>query len=78
MSTASKKTWQDYVEALGPARLSVCGQEPRLSFGAHGDPPRAVNLSFGDWGALLVVETSVEPIDDAGILMEMMMNAEPV
>lgn len=69
--------WQDFVEALGPPVYRVCGQEPRLGFGAHGNPPRAVNLSFGDWGALVVVETSVEPIGDSRILMEMMMNAEP-
>lgn len=37
----------------------------------------SVDLSFGDWGGLLVVETSLEPIHDRRILSLMIMNLEP-
>lgn len=77
LSTPSTRTWQDYVEALGPPVYRACGQEPRPSFGSHGDPPVSVSLGFGDWGALLVVETSLQPIDDSRILVEMLMDTEP-
>ena len=36
-----------------------------------------MNLGFGRWGALLVVETSLELVEDRRILTEMLMNAEP-
>ena len=77
VSTPGTPTWRDYVEALGPPVYRVSGQEPRASFGAHGDLPTAVSLSFGELGALLVVETSLESIDDRRILTEMIMNVEP-
>lgn len=77
MSTPSERTWQDYAEALGPPVYRAVGQEPRQIFGTHGDPPVSVDLSFGDWGALLVVETSLRPIDDRRMFSLMIMNMEP-
>ncbi len=71
MSTPGTRTWRDYVAAIGPPVYRVPGQEPRVSFGAHGDPPTSVSLSFGKWGALLVVETSLESIGDQRILTEL-------
>ena len=76
MIAPSGRTWQDNAEALGPPVYRAVGQEARQSFGARGDPPVSIDLSFGDWGALLVVETSLEPIDDRRILSMLMMNME--
>jgi hypothetical protein len=77
LSTHDDTTWQDLAKALGPPVYRAAGKVPRESFGAHGDPPVSVDLSFGDWGALLVVETSVEPVDDRRMLSLMIMNVEP-
>ncbi len=68
------RTWRDFADALGPPVYRARGQEPRESFGVHDDPPKSVSLSFGDWGRLLAVETSLHLVKDRRVLVDMIMN----
>lgn len=65
------------VAVLGPPVYRACGRTPGASFGADGDPPTSISLSFGPPAKRLMVETSVSVIDDRRILLELIAFHDP-
>jgi hypothetical protein len=70
---------RDIARALGSPIYGVPGSTPAPSYGSHGPAtqPRALGLAFGPQGKKLLVETSVEPLRDRKLVVDLLFNADP-
>ncbi len=71
--------WYERASALGHPVYGVPEAEPRdtgASWRGDISKPYSVNLTFGRWGRRLVVETSLEEVNDDRMLMDLLLGWE--